>query len=180
MATLKGTITLSLDKNKMIKNLGVDKLHKYADEIVKARTNALKELEQRVVDKLLENMVKYGIESLNILGSIRTTRSESGLTLRVGTPYAIFIEYGTGIVGSENPHPHLIAGWTYKNDGWWYPTDETTQERYPMQLTTTIDGDLYAYTKGLPSRPFMYDTYLWATRSASPILRKHVNRIKLD
>lgn len=61
--------------------------------------------------------------------------------------WAAFVEFGTGIVGSENPHPETgLANWKYDvNDhgdaGWWYFND----------------GEWY-WTKGMPSRPFMYET----------------------
>lgn len=62
-------------------------------------------------------------------------------------PWAKFIEFGTGIVGSENPHPDTsITGWKYDtNDhgekGWHYYRD----------------GEWH-WTKGMPSRPFMFET----------------------
>lgn len=61
--------------------------------------------------------------------------------------WASFIEFGTGIVGKENPHPDTsIANWKYDtNDreekGWFYFND----------------GEWH-WTKGMPSRPFMYET----------------------
>lgn len=61
--------------------------------------------------------------------------------------WAAFVEFGTGIVGIENPHPETgLANWKYDvNDhgdaGWWYFND----------------GE-WNWTKGMPSRPFMYET----------------------
>lgn len=64
-----------------------------------------------------------------------------------GCEWAPYVEFGTGIVGSENPHPetglanwkydinkHGEAGWHYFKEGEWH------------------------WTKGMPSRPFMYET----------------------
>ncbi len=80
---------------------------------------------------------------------------EPGMVLSNGAEYIIYtgcewapyVEFGTGIVGSENPHPnpaitnwkydvnqHGEAGWNYFKDGEWH------------------------WTKGMPSRPFMYET----------------------
>lgn len=62
-------------------------------------------------------------------------------------PWAKFVEFGTGIIGSENPHPDpSIAGWKYDtNDhgekGWYYYRD----------------GEWH-WTKGMPSRPFLFET----------------------
>ena len=62
-------------------------------------------------------------------------------------PWAKFVEFGTGIVGSENPHPDpSIAGWKYDvnvhgEKGWYY-----------------FKNGEWHWTKGLPSRPFMFET----------------------
>lgn len=63
-------------------------------------------------------------------------------------PHSMFCEFGTGIVGAENPHPNItIPGWQYDTNehgekGWWYEGD---------------DGEWH-WTKGMPSRPYMYET----------------------
>ena len=62
--------------------------------------------------------------------------------------HAAFVCFGTGIVGKNNQHPNIaIAGWKYDvNDhgelGWWY---------------IGRDGRAH-WTKGMPSRPYMYNT----------------------
>lgn len=75
--------------------------------------------------------------------------------------YAVFVEFGTGVVGRGNPHPDVaILGWSYDVNnhgelGWWYPTDEA--DTNPTKRKSK-NGTLYAWTKGMPSRPFMYNT----------------------
>ena len=62
-------------------------------------------------------------------------------------PWAKFVEFGTGIVGSKSPHPDTsIIGWKYDvnehgEEGWFYFRDQK-----------------WHWTKGLPSRPFIYET----------------------
>lgn len=62
--------------------------------------------------------------------------------------YAVFVEFGTGVVGSNKPHPDIsILGWQYDVNGhgelgWWYPGK---------------DGKLH-WTRGMSSRPFMFNT----------------------
>jgi hypothetical protein len=64
-------------------------------------------------------------------------------------PWAIYVEFGTGLVGSENQHPNPnLANWKYDinehgEKGWFYYKD----------------GEWH-WTKGMPSRPFMYETAL--------------------
>lgn len=61
--------------------------------------------------------------------------------------WAAFVEFGTGVVGQENPHPETgIANWKYDvNDhgekGWFY----------------FKDGEWH-WTKGMPSRAFLFET----------------------
>lgn len=82
-----------------------------------------------------------------------------------GAAHAFYVEYGTGPVGEDNPHPEPErAGWDYnigptihQNEqhpewgvGWWYPGD---------------DGKPH-WTQGQPSRPFMYNTMVWLEEAA--------------
>jgi len=75
--------------------------------------------------------------------------------------YAVYVEFGTGIAGKQKPHPDIsIVGWAYDvnshgEPGWWYPTTETDHNPYKRKGK---DGKVYAWTKGMPSRPFMYNT----------------------
>lgn len=61
--------------------------------------------------------------------------------------WASFVEFGTGIVAKSNPHPDTsLANWKYDTNGhgekgWFY-----------------FDNGEWHWTKGMPSRPFMYET----------------------
>lgn len=61
--------------------------------------------------------------------------------------WAAFVEFGTGVAGKSNPHPDTgLANWKYDTNnhgeaGGWYFND----------------GEWH-WTKGMPSRPFMYET----------------------
>lgn len=62
--------------------------------------------------------------------------------------YAIYVEYGTGVVGADNAHPEP-TGWYYDvhhhgNNGWVYFNER--------------EGKVMR-TKGQPSSPFMYNTF---------------------
>lgn len=64
-----------------------------------------------------------------------------------GCNHAAFVEFGTGVTGSENPHPDTgLADWKYDinahgESGWMY-----------------YKNGEWHWTKGLPSRPFMFET----------------------
>lgn len=62
-------------------------------------------------------------------------------------PHSAFCEFGTGVVGQGSPHPNPRPGWVYDEnqhgeEGWWYYNDQGEKR----------------WTKGMPSRPYMYDT----------------------
>ena len=97
-----------------------------------------------------------------------------------GGYYAIFVEYGTGIVGEKYPHPAPetasqgqggILGMQYTKydtnnhgeQGWWYYSD--------------TDGKRH-WTKGMKSRPFMYNTMMYlrdyAERAGGRIIASYV------
>lgn len=122
--------------------------------------NGKRELREKLEEKCLEYMTDMGLGGSNLMATMIFHEHNDGILIMVGEEYGAFVEYGTGIVGSNNPHPHP---WAYDvnahgDDGWIYKG---------------ADGKRH-WTAGQPSRPFMYKTWLWGTRSASPIMRKHI------
>lgn len=82
-------------------------------------------------------------------------------TITASTDHAMFVEFGTGIVGASDPHPYNYLGWEYDVnghgiDGWTYPKN----------------GRFY-HTLGQPSNPFMYRTAKYLTENAERILNEH-------
>ena len=81
-----------------------------------------------------------------------------------GAPHAIYVEFGTGIVGRDNSHPVADeAGWTYDVnghdlEGWVY--------RKGSGLFTEPGKGQYYWTKGYVARPFMYNTLRWLQEAA--------------
>lgn len=74
--------------------------------------------------------------------------------------HAIYVEFGTGIVGSHYPHPHDTIGYHYDvnnhgDDGWYYR-----------------DGKEIQWTKGMPSRPFAHGTYETLRAELTDIVKK--------
>lgn len=75
-----------------------------------------------------------------------------------GSDHALFVEFGTGMVGAQSAYPQALpegVSWQYASGktirqladgryGWFYPSD---------------DGNWY-FTEGMPSRPFMLNTSL--------------------
>jgi HK97 gp10 family phage protein len=114
------------------------------------------------VHLLIEKLTDYGVEvakaQVRELGAFYTGELESSIKgyfspsvgvgiIKAGAPYAVYVEFGTGIVGKSQPHPSP-DDWRYDinehgESGWWYFNDYTGHPQW---------------TKGMPSRPFMYNT----------------------
>lgn len=130
--------------------------------------DAIKQLEayQQKVDKLGDRIVHRLTESgseqakemamyMNaydsgelVNGIIPEYRDKNGYIVSTA-PHSAFVEMGTGVVGAQNPNPNnSVPGWVYDVNGhgeagWVYFKEK--------------DGK-YHWTKGIPSRPYMYDT----------------------
>lgn len=119
------------------------------------------ELEVKI-SRLIEALTDYGVEIAKVqvrqLGAWYTGELEANITgyfdpdlgigvIKADCPYAVYVEFGTGIVGQGNPHP-APEGWKYDinehgEKGWVYYNER--------------DGKWH-WTKGMASRPFMYNT----------------------
>ena len=142
--------------------------------------NGIKELENyklRVQEKtrlLVQKLTDYGAEIVRIkivnMGAYYSGELMQGVSgyysptlnaglIRVTSDHVAFVEFGTGVVGQNNPHRNgeylSKAAWSYASGakifttkdgrvGWIYPTD---------------DGG-FRFTEGMESRPFMYETSL--------------------
>lgn len=125
---------------------------------------------QLLAEKLAENGVEIArvqiadldaIFTSELLSSIHaeykgSTKDGSVWSVVAGTDHAMFVEFGTGIVGKQSPYPGELpdgVSWEYASGktirqladgryGWFYKDD---------------DGQWW-FTDGMPSRPFMYYT----------------------
>lgn len=128
-------------------------LQRYKQELIqKTQTFAQRLADEGVIlakVKISQYSAVYTGELLNSImdepGAVITNGSQ--WVIYTGCEWAPFIEFGTGITGSESPHPDPgLANWKYDvnehgDSGWWYYKE----------------GEWH-WTKGMPSRPFMYET----------------------
>lgn len=98
----------------------------------------------------LQNSILY-----RKIGDYAEITAGEGLITEYGS-YAMFVEYGTGFIGANHPHPEADkAGYKYDVHkhgmrGWWYPA--------PWGTIEAEGGTKLAWTQGMASRPFMYNT----------------------
>lgn len=135
---------------------------------LRAYKSKVESLAVRLVDELTasgEQIARQETADIRMTGELQNsiTRDFGGRmgSVRCNCGYAVYVEFGTGVKGKGSPHPDVaILGWIYDVNnhgelGWWYPTDDT--DTNPTKRRSK-NGTLYAWTKGMPSRPFMYNT----------------------
>jgi hypothetical protein len=171
-------IILEIDLERLEK--GIKDVRKLQRLIDKAMEDALYELIDRLTNKLRSKMMEYGLGDSQLMNRIEVFPVQDGISIMLDSEYAVFVEYGTGIVGKENPHPHA-TGWIYDYNGhgekgWWYPTTMADPNPYKW---VDPEGQLRAWTKGSKSRPVMYETWQYGRRIATKIFNKHLGRIKV-
>lgn len=132
------------------------------EEAIKEIEEYKKEILQQKVSQLIQALTDFGLEvaktQIREMGAVYTAEllnSTEGVFdpsrnvgfIIAGAPHAIYVEFGTGIVGANSPHPDPV-GWTYDinnhgDKGWFY--------------FNSNDGKWH-HTLGMESRPFMYNT----------------------
>lgn len=170
---------ITFDSSKF--DVGIAKMEKFSSEFEKAIDDGLLEFLERLEKKYFELAALHGVPK-SIVGKVDFNFTESGIIATFGGEVTLFFEYGTGIRGASSPHPKsIVEGWIYDvnqhgEKGWWYPTTESDPNPYKY---VDKQGVLRAWTKGKYSKPFVYETWLWGTRSIYPIMRKHIRGIKI-
>lgn len=133
--------------------------------------NKLRKRVKVFVEMLLQagvNIAHVKVHEMNAVAtgdldrSIRYAVSDDGTRgwIRVDSDHAVYVEFGTGVKGAEAPHPKPPTSWVYDinqhgQQGWWYPSDTADPNPYKRQ---DASGAWWAWTRGMPSRPFMFET----------------------
>lgn len=120
---------------------GLTDLENYLDSMEKAINTTRKEL----VDDLCETgralVAEYTPIEDGDLKSSTTKDVTHGVKQSSGRvfqtePHAMYVEFGTGIVGQGQPHPYEhLFGWIYDSnkhgdDGWWYYDPDQNKYRF--------------------------------------------------
>lgn len=144
--------------------------------------NGWKDFNNQAEVKLTQILADYGLLNTGIPRQIRFEIIDNGVSIQLtgdggsASNYAIFVEFGTGVVGEGSSHPKASEyGWVYDvnghgESGWWYPTDADD----PNPTKKLGKEGWIAFTRGQASRPFMYDLWYWASKSATQIINKNI------
>lgn len=160
-------------KNRMNRRLSLSSLDEWTKELEERKKNYIKiatNIANRLTNEMLENVKDvsspHGNKPFKDTVKIPARVRESGYVVEAGIrndhDEAYFNEYGTGIVGCDNPHiAEELAKIGYKYDknnygdgGWWYPT--TADDPNPYKWIDE-DGQLRGWTAGLPATKAFYN-----------------------
>ncbi len=136
---------------------------KEVQEAIKQIEDYKKDLKRKcqlLVQVLTDKGVDIAKVNVRTLGVFYTGELEANISgyysptlgtgiIYAGAWYAVYVEFGTGIRGSEAPHP--LSGKT----GWYY---DITSHGEAGWVYYNENDNSYHWTDGMPSRPFMYDT----------------------
>lgn len=139
----------------------IDEAIRQVEEYEKSLKEKIQKLVERLVNEGVE-IAKVKIVSMGAFEGGELLASMQGLMYKEGNKafviadckHAAFVEFGTGVVGKGKQHPNIPVSpdmpypWVYDSNehgenGWYYY--DKKQGRY-------------RFTKGMPSRPFMYET----------------------
>lgn len=165
----KRTITFGLNEKDL--NRAIRELEEYRKEFLRKCNELIRQLTERGEEVAKLFVVELGaFDTGNLHDSIHGYFDpDVGVGfIRAECWYAVYVEYGTGVVGANARHP-LAAdhGWVYDinhhgDNGWVY--------------FSAHDGQCqFHHTKGQPSSPFMYSTFRFLQQRARDIARTVFN-----
>ncbi|MBE5820440.1 MAG: hypothetical protein E7310_06500 [Clostridiales bacterium] len=118
---------------KFIMKLSLDSISEYIDYLTKYGTQRLPEIAENIVTRVSEEGLKDNYKSTVVI----PTKNSGGIItggIETKAEKDTYLEFGTGFVGSENPHVDTMlsqAGWKYDvnkhgKKGWLYPKGDGT------------------------------------------------------
>lgn len=156
----------AITKRNIQKNKDLYKLGELLPAIERGLKLGLDEIKDEMYQRLIvatTNIPDISVELLTV---------ENGFILSASGEQVVYLEFGTGIVGSANPHPRLDFANEVLDGPWEYDINNHGVAGWNYR---DKNGQLQ-HTTGLPSQHFMYDVWLWGRQSYSNKIRKHINR----
>ena len=150
------------------------------------KLHAYKKRVEKNTRLLVQRLTDYGAEIVRIkivnMGAYYSGELLSGVSgyyspslnagfVKVASDHVAFVEFGTGVVGQNNPHKNgeylSKAAWSYASGAKIF----TTQDGRVGWIYPTDDGG-FRFTEGMESRPFMYETALELQRDFKRIAQE--------
>lgn len=158
---MRTNIKIDLNKKGSLEN-GIKELEAYKERV--------REKTRLLVQKLTDDGAEIARIKIVNMGAYYSGELYSGVSayyspilnagfVKVASDHVAFVEFGTGVVGQNNPHKNgeylSKAAWQYASGAKIF----TTQDGRVGWIYPTDDGG-FRFTEGMESRPFMYETAL--------------------
>ena len=174
-------------KHKLTAELTAESIRRLRNELLNYKANEL----PRKLEMLLKSLSEVGVEYAKarivtydaiftgeLLDSIKAekqggTNSTAVFVIVADSKHAAFVEFGTGQMGLEGSYPHQFP----EGIEWNYNTGKTIFEIAPGEYGWFFpmpDGT-WAFTQGMPSRPFMHETTIELISRVTKIAREVFN-----
>lgn len=172
-------------KYKFTEELSVKGIRSLRNELQKYKTDILPMKLEMLSKRLAESGVDFAKSRIvtldaiftgELLNSIHSERTGNAVFVIVAdSKHAAFVEFGTGQLGLEGSYPHPFP------DGidWNYNTGKTIFEISTGQYGWFFpmpDGT-WRFTQGMPSRPFMYETFIELYSKVEKIAKEVFNNV---
>ena len=146
------TITFTLDSASI--EAAVTELNNFIDNVRQMMGELVKQLTEQGVQIAMTNIASFGaVDTGELSDSMWGFYDEDAHVgiIRSNAYYAVFVEYGTGIVGSMAAHPDLAGewlppgGWTYDHNGhgengWFYTSDRDGKRHWTRGQVRNLQG----------------------------------------
>lgn len=131
-------------------NEAVKQIEAYRDSLAVKQARLMNLLASKGYEIVVRNISQLNLpfSQNGLISGAMFTSTERTATIYVISDHAIYVEFGTGIVGKTHPNPHNTIGYAYDvnnhgDNGWYYYSNGRLR-----------------WTKGMPSRPFMHNSYM--------------------
>ena len=151
-------------------------LNRCLDEIIIRANNYLEQIP-----------IDYRVTS-NIMGSWHKTVTGNSATLINDADKAVFIEFGVGAVGQDEPHPNasetnykynVQPGFKLPDDSWIFKLDNELgsdiMDKYVLHIWDTFTDTTFIQTEGQPAQLYLYNAIM--DMSAQNIYQKIWNEV---
>jgi len=152
----------------------IAKVDKFQLNIPKILDQAIDEIAEKARQRCFHEMSLHTLEKggtlaqSNLASTIELRRDDTkSFTLSVNGEYAMYVEFGTGVVGRDSPHPNL----NFLDQAWQYDSKGHGE----LGWVYYKDGVKY-HTAGQKAKPFLYPTYLYVRRIVTRTVNKHIKR----
>lgn len=137
----------------------ITELQMYKEDLERRIRLIIEKLVGRGVSIARAKVQSYdAIYSGDLLNSINGFMDGGNGIIRVDSKYALFVEFGTGPMGKESPHP-LAEGSYYADEPWYTQADGKPMDLiYDWTPIETEDGNTIYLAYGQPAKPFMHET----------------------